>query len=334
MASINPVYARIVTRYLHQQGFSEEEIFAGSGLSEDALWAITELPLLPFRQILENADRLQTDIPVGFLIGRHQNVMSLGPMGAAVSAAPSIRHGLQAIESFTRLHASYMRVALHSRIGGMSLRFNYEDNPEVTLIPHAEATLVFVQWYIETVSGQPLDDASYLLTYPAPAYAAQYQQYLHGTSVFGQQENSMELPSRYLDIRSPYYHEQMWQQSKLQLSQRLRELGATETGIYSQHVLSRLRSHEPPLPGLQAIASDLHVSERTLNRRLQSEGTSFRELRRELIHEWARQHLMETEASVESIAITLGYQDPANFRRAFRSRFGITPSDFRQSKRD
>ena len=251
-----------------------------------------------------------------------------------MSAAPTVRDGLQAIDSFTRLHASYIRVNVQSYIGGLSLRFSYAQNPGITLLHHAEATLMLLQWYVEAVAGRTLDDATYQLTYPRPKHADAYAKYLHGRVSFQRKINSLELPAHWLDVRSPYYHPELWQQSKLQLSQRLRELGRTEAGIYSQHVMAKLRSQEPPLPGLGAIAADLHVSERTLNRRLQTEGTSFRELRGELLHDWARQHLSRTDASVESIANTLGYQDTANFRRAFRLRFNMTPTEYRNTQKE
>lgn len=332
MATITPVYARIISRELRERGISDEDIFAGSGVTEEDLWQLTELPLAAFNRISANAERLQSDIPLGFLVGVHHTVMSLGTMGAAMSAAPTVRDGLRTIESFTRLHASYIRAELRSYLGRMSVRLKYGEDGTVNLAQHAEATMMVLQWYVEAVSGKILDDAEYHLAYPPPGHAATYDQYLHGTIRFNQPVNALDLPSHWLDIRSPYYHPDLWQQAQLQLSQRLRELGATEKGIYSQYVLARLRSHEPPLPGLGAIAAHLHVSERTLNRRLQGEGTSFRALRGELIHDWARQHLSQTTASVESISMTLGYQDAANFRRAFRSRFGITPSEFRHKQ--
>jgi AraC-like DNA-binding protein len=332
MEIITPVYARIISRHLRQLGYSEEEIFGCSGLSEDKLSTASELPLALFRQILENAENLQTDIPIGFLLGRHHNVMSLGPLAAAITSAPNIRNGLQTLESFTRLQASYIRVTLRSRISGMSLRFEFAENSEAMLIAHAEAALMYIQWYVEAVSGLTLDDACYRLTYPEPPHAEFYRHYLHGTALFSQEEISFELPVRYLDSASPYYHEGMWHQSKVYLSQRLRELCATEQSVYSQHVLALLRSYEPPFPTLHSIATELHVSERTLNRRLRSEGTSFRRIRSELIHQCAKLHLRESKASVESIASTLGFQDSANFRRSFRARFGVTPSEFRQNR--
>ena len=99
---------------------------------------------------------------------------------------------------------------------------------------------------------------------------------------------------------------------------------------YSRYVRALLRSCDPPLPDLTAVASRLHISDRTLNRRLQKEQTSFRQIRGEILGNWAREHLLHTGASVEAIAAELGYQDAANFRRAFRTREGCSPMEFRR----
>ena len=165
-----------------------------------------------------------------------------------------------------------------------------------------------------------------------PEHVEEYAQNFHGPVVFGQRTSSIELPHHWLDLRSPYYHAELWDQSMHQLSDKMRELGASAGKVYTHHTWAQLRSHEPPLPGLADVAAQLHISERTLNRRLQAEGTTYRELRAQLLNQWARLYLLETDASVEAIAMKLGYQDAANFRRAFRARTGIAPGEFRSGK--
>ena len=73
----------------------------------------------------------------------------------------------------------------------------------------------------------------------------------------------------------------------------------------------------------------MHVSERTLNRRLRGEGTSFRDIRSSELRSWARRYLKNTDLNVESIAAELGYQDAANFRRAFKTWENCSPAQFR-----
>ena len=78
------------------------------------------------------------------------------------------------------------------------------------------------------------------------------------------------------------------------------------------------------------MAQRLHLSDRTLNRRLQDESASFRELRAQVTNRWARQYLDATDLSIDAIAAQLGYRDAANFRRAFRNANACSPSDYRQ----
>ena len=67
-----------------------------------------------------------------------------------------------------------------------------------------------------------------------------------------------------------------------------------------------------------------------MNRRLKEEGTTFRALRSGQMNTWARRYLTQTALSVEAIAAVLGYQDSANFRRAFRVWESCSPSEFRR----
>ena len=78
------------------------------------------------------------------------------------------------------------------------------------------------------------------------------------------------------------------------------------------------------------VAESLHVSERTLRRRLAAESTSFRGTFEEIRDLLAREYLARTELSVAEIAHLLDYAETVNFRRAFARWNGMTPSEYRQ----
>lgn len=79
----------------------------------------------------------------------------------------------------------------------------------------------------------------------------------------------------------------------------------------------------------EAVAARLDLGVRTLQRRLASEALSFRELRLQEVLGRGRALLVEGDASIEDIARALGYDEPRRFRRAFRARFGCSPSQAR-----
>ncbi len=331
MASISAIYARCLARHLLRDGVESERVFAGSGVGFTDLWADDNLDLDTFRRLLENAERIGTEPPVGFLIGSYHHTWVFGPLGAAMAAAPTIRASLQLLETYTRLHTSYIRVETHSGPGSLEVHLHIQGLEGASLRHHVESSLCFIERFLEKNWGQRIRGANYQVPYARPTYAADYPNYLHGTVLFDQPAVIMSFPLEGLDERSIYYHDELWHSSLRQLADRLRELDAVQEKVYGSHVYSLLRSHQLPLPTLGDIAQSLHMSERTLNRRLQDEGTSFRELRGQAIDRWARQYLEQTDLSVEAVAATLGYQDAANFRRAFRKRAGLTPSQYRQT---
>lgn len=77
------------------------------------------------------------------------------------------------------------------------------------------------------------------------------------------------------------------------------------------------------------VASRLAISSRTLQRRLQAEGTSFQKVLDDLREELARHYLMTSDYSSGQIAFLLGYEEPNSFYRSFRAWTGQTPEHVR-----
>jgi AraC-like DNA-binding protein len=81
---------------------------------------------------------------------------------------------------------------------------------------------------------------------------------------------------------------------------------------------------------VRSAAALLGVSSRTLTRRLGGEGTSFQSLLDESRKARAVHLLNDPALTVAEVAYTLGYEDAANFGRAFRRWFGRSPGQFRR----
>ncbi|UQZ85620.1 HTH-type transcriptional regulator VirS [Paenibacillus konkukensis] len=80
---------------------------------------------------------------------------------------------------------------------------------------------------------------------------------------------------------------------------------------------------------IRTAASGLGMSDRTLQRRLTEEGTTFKQLLSQVRHEQARQYLTDPELDIKEVAFLLGYEDQNSFYRAFRNWEGDTPSRWR-----
>ena len=79
------------------------------------------------------------------------------------------------------------------------------------------------------------------------------------------------------------------------------------------------------------LARALHVSVRTLQRRLDDEGTTYQQLLSRVRRDLAEGYLREDRHSLSEITYLLGFSDQANFGRAFKRWTGKTPTEYRES---
>ncbi|OMF22700.1 AraC family transcriptional regulator [Paenibacillus sp. FSL H8-0548] len=80
---------------------------------------------------------------------------------------------------------------------------------------------------------------------------------------------------------------------------------------------------------IHAVAMELSMSDRTLQRRLTDENTSFKHLLTQARHEQAREYLADPTIDIKEVAFLIGYEDQNSFYRAFRLWEGDTPSNWR-----
>jgi AraC-like DNA-binding protein len=86
-------------------------------------------------------------------------------------------------------------------------------------------------------------------------------------------------------------------------------------------------------PEIEAVARELGLSDRTLQRRIVDDGSTFRQLLLEARQELAREYLNRPEIDVAEVAYLLGYEDSNSFYRAFRTWEGTTPAQLRSALR-
>jgi AraC-like DNA-binding protein len=96
-----------------------------------------------------------------------------------------------------------------------------------------------------------------------------------------------------------------------------------------EHRCRQLLDRLDPLPDRDHVAMLLGMSGRTLARRLQDEGLTFSEIRKDVFLHRARA-LLGTGRAVGEVAATLGYSETAAFTPAFRAGTGLTPSAWRR----
>ena len=81
---------------------------------------------------------------------------------------------------------------------------------------------------------------------------------------------------------------------------------------------------------IERVAQFLSVNKRTLQRQLNAQGTSYKELLQEVRFDIARQYLRQSNGSLTTLADMLCYSDLSTFSNAFRSLVGVSPREWRK----
>jgi AraC-like DNA-binding protein len=164
--------------------------------------------------------------------------------------------------------------------------------------------------------------------HPAPADAREYERVFGGTVRFGQRENALLVPNAVASRPLPHHCADAVRALEVAADAQVRRLAAPSTaGDVRGRVLRRLRAGRP-IGDVDAIAAELHLGARTLQRRLADERTRFStvvdEARRDLALE-----MLDDDATLERVAAAVGFADTSVLVRAFRRWTGRSPSEHR-----
>lgn len=163
---------------------------------------------------------------------------------------------------------------------------------------------------------------------PEPAYSAFIEEVLGVNPAYNSQRNAIMVAGLAADKPLPTFNPRLVRmlndQCRLQLEQRQT---SGLSGLVRQQILGPLGL----VATLDEVASALAMSSRSLRRKLEQEGTSFRALVDEERRQTATQILSGSDMKLDELAIHLGYTDTASFTRAFRRWMGVSPGEYRKT---
>lgn len=162
----------------------------------------------------------------------------------------------------------------------------------------------------------------------APTSIAEHRRLLGDAVLFGQAENAVVYASANLASgllsADPSLLEMFEGDARRRLAQL--EVQGAVSGRVQSLLAARLKGE---VPSLAQIAADLAMSERSVQRSLSEESTSYREIVDGVRKHLALAHLSRPGVSATDVAFLLGFSEPSAFTRAFRRWTGSSPSQFK-----
>lgn len=241
------------------------------------------------------------------------------------------------LDAFNRLIRYYDIASISAeRTHLESLESGYLFRVEIPQGMHAlhetedDALMVLVVAVCRISAGSSFSPLRVRLRRPKPPCATDFDNYF-GTAVeFSAAELSLLLPKADMEAELPTANTTMARACDHIIDEYLARLDRT-------HVVNRVRTHlveSMPSGNVQegATAKALHMSVRSLQRKLKQEGATFKKLLDETRRELSLSYIKDKHTSINEITYLLGYSDPANFSRAFKRWTGTPPSIARNAR--
>jgi len=324
LLTISNRYISYIDSYLRELNLDSEKIFKDSNLDWNKFLGYDEnTSFLCVAELLSNIrDSIgETDFFLG--LGSRIPLTAHGNLGAAVMASKNTGHALEVVERFAVTAFPILRLPNSQGRVEIIMETPFEElNRAVT----ETAISLFISSF-SLLTGRDLPLRGLSLRHEAPIYADHYQKILNCDIEFSAAKNVINFDECILEfpIRTANTVGE-----KVMIECLKEEVSECMTGNdLLSHIGELVSIHLESSPSVSFIAKKLRVSERTLRRRLNEEGLNYRDIIRDIRYSTAIYYLENTDTRIEKIGWLLGYKETSNFRKAFKSVAGISPSQWR-----
>jgi len=315
--TIRSRFVPLVLKYVAARGGDPEALAQQLGISA----TVSETDALPWHLLVDAAnaaERMLRDPYLGLHMAEAFSVTK-GVYGAFEFLGRTATHLRQAFErlvGYQRLINERIRLSVRVR-GTVAVFENTLEGIPLGELRHSNEFLICrIVGHVRELGDPRFAPREVWFAHPAPMRTAALMTYLRCDRVhFGHDRNAFSFPKSVLDLpirtASPELSAVLDEFAKLLM------LKIPDTFDFLDAVRHQIQTELPSRAAdVHRVARRLHMSTRTLQRRLSEHDMSFRELLDEVRQRLARQHLASKRLSPGEIAYLLGYADTRTFFRA------------------
>jgi len=279
------------------------------------------------QEILEVAVTMSGDPALGVRMGQKLAMTEYGTYGFAIMSC--INMGA-ALELFLRYGQTFIDGAHWSSTeyeDGLIVRLDQDSGTDHQKMLVTEAAFSSLHTFNQSLIARPVEGIRVHFNYPKPAHFTVYESSWSFPMEFDQEHCQIFLPRQWLNQRvrtgDPTTNVLFTQQCE-EILQGMIEVKDVTAAVRRLLILSA-----GEFLSIKEVSDQLHITERTLRRRLAAEGTDFRTIFDNIRNTLAQNYLSNTSLSVVEISHLLGYGEATNFHRAFQRWNSMTPNEYR-----
>ncbi len=314
---------------LADAGVDPAAFFAGVGL-DPAVVADPDgrVPLEKLHALWEAAVRVLPRADASVLAAERYSPGDYGLVGFIAMNSATLREGIRDVVRYVGLWTDDPGMALHDD-GTLAVAYRtpFADRPGLRLA--TEATLAELLHGARLLTQTRITPREVRFRHGAPADLSAHAA-LFGCAVrFGASDDAMVLGREDLALPLPKADPQLGAYLRTLANEALEKRAGAETSPLHRVREVLAEELQKGLPSIGRVARRVATSERTLRRRLEANGGSFRALLDETRAELARSYVSDVRLPLSEVAFLLGFSERSAFNRAFKRWTDATPSEWR-----
>jgi AraC-like DNA-binding protein len=310
-------------------GHDPEPIFSQQGITKDMMVKPGARALQTIGDNLwYRASQTIDDPCFGLKSGNIWHPSHLNALGYAWLASATLREALTRLKRY--IHA-ITRIAILQLVDvddGLALYLKFK--PTTIMIPsRTDSFFSIVTSMCRVNYGATLNPQSVSFVHAAPSCAGEYFAYFKSPVAFRADRNLLVFPKERVDAPLKGYNPEI---ARIHDQIIIRYLAGLKKEDIAQRVKSAIIK-KLPSGGVsdEIVAKELHMSVRSLQRSLRSEGTTFGKLLDEVRKDLATDYVRDQGINLTEVAFILGFSELSAFSRAFKKWTGRSPSEVRQA---
>lgn len=268
------------------------------------------------------------DEAIGLRVVNTFHPSHMGALGYAWLASRTPRDAWLKMQRHSKIESDTFRLTLAEHGDEVHVGFFWDGDwtPIVSQLYTVMALLVHLHRRIAGPDAHPLRVD---FSTPEPTDPTLFEDHFRCELRFGRPQELLVLPRAVMDRPTPRGHPELEQATEEMV---VRYLALREKADILSQVRAALFECLPEGDvSAERIAGQLHMSTRTLRRRLDEEGMSFRSLLTDVRRALALRYIRDESLSLTEISYLLGFSEPSSFTRAFRGWTGSSPSEARRT---